>query len=63
MLASVSFFASSFCETHQRQIHAQDVLQHLVEALDSLGDPQRLLLHEVQVPLELGVHLEALCTA
>src|SRR5215208_6471812 len=45
------------------EVHAQDILQQLAEALDSLGDPQRVVLHEVQVPLQLGVHIGALSTA
>src|SRR5215212_11725925 len=45
------------------EVHAQDILQQLAEALNSLGDPQRVVLHEVQVLLQLGVHLRGLATA
>src|SRR5215212_5081464 len=39
------------------KVYAQDVLQQLAKALDPLGDPQRSVLHYVQVLLQLGVHL------
>src|SRR5215212_7141359 len=45
------------------EVHAQDILQQLAEALNSLGDPQHSVLHEVQVLLQLGVHLRGLATA
>src|SRR5215212_4846816 len=45
------------------EVHAQDILQQLAEALHSLGDPQRSVLHDMQVLLQLSVHLGGLATA
>src|SRR5215208_556044 len=45
------------------EVHAQDILQQLAKALDPLDDPQRSVLHYVQVLLQLGVHLVALGTS